>query len=214
MGLRNWFAKNVAGARGYGESMGRSTAENGLALGRILYLAHGIGSNTATTWVFENAPSMSAKGYSVYCADPQKRPPMEDQSRLSILTRAAGVAFAAKVAMNAAQCFSRPENFRDFGRAIGAANAAYMSEHDPNVPLELVTQFVHFVPPRDVRQLLDLNKPGTDDLFGAFLREISSQNGVAVGFQRSGVVGFGTFAVTLASETVSSIQRAAVEFRW
>lgn len=220
MGLKNWFAKNVAGAGAYGGAIGRSTAENGLALGRVLYLSHGTYPGTVTDWVFDDVESMIAKGYRVYCPnafecpDPSERPPMEDRSKLSILTRAAGVAFAAKVAMNAAHCFSDEENYRKFKSSLGSANASYLSLHGSDVPLPLIEQFVLLPVPKTLAQILDLNKPGTDDLFEVFLKEISNQNDVAVGFQRSGPIGFDTWVVTLAEETVSSIQRAASEFKW
>ena len=215
MGLKDWFAKDAPGAGAYGESIGRSTAENGLALGRVLYLAHGTYSGTAKSWVFEDAESMVAEGYSVYCKNASEKPPMEDRSNLSILTRAAGIAFAAKIAMNAAQCFSKQENIRNFNRSIGAANASYVSQHSSEVPMALVTQFVHLAAPSTVTMILNLREPGTGDMFGVFLKEIANQNhGGAVGFQRSGLVGFDTWAVSLAEETVSSIQKAAMNFRW
>lgn len=214
MGLKEWFAKTVAGAGAYGEAIGRSTAENGLALGRVLYLAHGTYDGTAPDWVIEDGESMAAIGYRAYCPDFSNRPPMEDSSRLSILTRAAGVAFAAKVAMSAAQCFSNQENYRNFVRSLAAASADYVSAHSPDVPVALITHFVHLPKPNKVTQLLDLQQPGNGDMFEAFLGEISNQNGVTVAFQRSGPIGFETCAVTLAEQTVSSIQKAAAEFRW
>jgi len=46
MGLKNWFAKNVGGAGGYGDAMGRAAAKNGLALGRTLFMGHGTQSGS------------------------------------------------------------------------------------------------------------------------------------------------------------------------
>ena len=219
MGLKRWLAKNIAGAGAYGGAIGRSTAESGLGLGRVLYLSHGTYFGTATDWVFDDGESMVARGYRVYCPnpvehpDPCERPPMEDSSKLSILTRAAGVAFAAKVAMNVAHCFS-DGNYRKFKRSLASATASYLSLHSRDVPLSLVEQFLVLPMPKKMTQLLDLDKPGTDDVFGVFLEEISKQNGVAVGFQRGGPIGFETLAVVLAEQTVASIQRAASEFGW
>lgn len=214
MRLKNWFAKNIAGAGAYGGAIGRSTAENGLALGRVLYLSHGTYNGTAPDWVIEDAESMAAIGYRAYCPNPSERPPMEDGSKLSILTRAAGVAFAAKVAMKAAQCFSNQENYRNFVHSLAAASADYVSVQSPDVPMALVTQFVHLPVPSNVTQLLDLKEPGTGDVLEVFLGEISNQNGVTVGFQRSGPIGFETWAVTLAEQTAFSIHKAAMEFKW
>jgi hypothetical protein len=220
MGLKNWLAKNIAGVGAYGGAIGRSTAENGLALGRVLYLSHGTYLGIATDWVFDDAESMAAKGYRIYCPnasecpDPSERPPMEDGSKLSILTRAAGVAFAAKVAMNAAHCFSDQENYRKFKHSLGSANASYLSMHGPDVPLPLIEQFVTLPVPKTATEILDFNMPGTGDVFEVLLKEISNLNGVAVGFQRRGPIGFETWVVTLAEQMVSSIQKAAMEFKW
>jgi hypothetical protein len=215
MGVKDWFAKNVAGAGGYGDVMGRSTAENGLALGRTLYLGHGILPGKSIQCVFEDADSMISKGYTVYCVNPSEPPPSADPSKLSVLTRAAGVAFAARVAMNAANCFRKPENPTNFRRSLGASNAAFLKQNSNDVPMELLTHFVRMELPRTVTKALDLARPGTGDMFGAILLEVSRQNQMgSAGFQRRGIVGFDTWAVSLAEETVSSVQKAAQEFGW
>jgi hypothetical protein len=41
VGMKDWLAKNVAGASAYGEVMGRLSVKNGYALGRQLYLGQG-----------------------------------------------------------------------------------------------------------------------------------------------------------------------------
>lgn len=215
MGLKDWVAKNVAGAGAYGDSMGRSTAENGLALGRTLYVGHGISEQRTSIVVFDDAKSMLARGFKLYCTDSTTLPPSEDSSQLSLLTRAAGVAFAARVAMNVAQCFRTDENTTKFRRSLGASNAAYVGRHSPDLPMELVMHFVRMDAPKNVTQMLDLMRPGSGDLLGAILLEISRQLRTgSVGFRRTGVVGFDTWATSLAEQTVTSIQKAAQQFGW
>jgi hypothetical protein len=215
MGLRDWLAKNVAGAGAYGDSMGRSTAENGLALGRTLYLGHGKHTGVPSRFFFDDAESMISHGYSVYCDDPSRMPPNEDYSQLSVLTRAAGVAFAARVAMNAAQCFKNPENLSNFRKSLGASNAAYLSKNSPDLPMEIFTQFVRLEVPRGITQVLDLKWPGSRDLFGIILLHVSEQHeGASVGFQREGILGYKASVVPLVEETISAVQRAALEFSW
>lgn len=195
--------------------MGRSTAENGLALGRTLYLGHGKHAGAPTRFIFDSAETMIAHGYSVYCVDPKRMPPSEDSSKLSIFLRAAGAGFAARVAMNAAQCFANPESLSDFRKALGASNAAYLRKNSPDLSMELFTQFVSFQVPHGITKVLDLKWPGSGDLFGIMLLQISEQHdGAAIGFQRNGVLGYDAQAVLLVEQTISAIQQAAQEFGW
>ena len=39
MGFRNWLAKNLAGAGGYGIALGNEVVTNGIALGRLLIVS-------------------------------------------------------------------------------------------------------------------------------------------------------------------------------
>jgi hypothetical protein len=70
------------------------------------------------------------------------------------------------------------------------------------------------VPPT-VTIALNPEKPGTDDLFGVILGEISNLHRLAsVGFMRRGILGFDHWVVSLVEETTSAIQKAANEFGW
>ena len=213
MGLKNWLARSVAGVDGYGNTMGRSTGENGLALGRTLYLGHGKSERKTIDCVFENAESMVKQGFDLYCRDSSKLAPAADSSNLSVLTRTAGVAFATTIAMNTANCFSNPENIRSFCRSIGSSNAAYLKEASPDIPMELFTQFLKIEVPPSVTKLVDLDRPGSGDLFGVYLLEISKRSGLAsIGFQRRGILGFDDWVTTLAEQTVTAVQGAARQF--
>jgi hypothetical protein len=216
MGLKNWLAKNVAGVGAYGGVMGRESAKNGLAIGRTLYLGHGTCAGKSNRCVFENAESMISEGYTVYCADTNRMPPNEDSSQLSVLTRAAGVAFAMRITDNAAGlCFTKPENHSIFCQSLTASAAPYLMENSPDLPMELLQQFINLKVPPTVTMVVAPEKPGTDDLFGVILREVSNRYGVgSVGFQRRGVLGFDHWVLTLIEETTSVIQKAAREFGW
>jgi hypothetical protein len=215
MGLKNWLAKNVAGIGAYGGVIGREGSKNGLALGRTLYLGHGTHTGKPSSCVFENTESMSSDGFSVYCSDPTRMPPNEDSSQLSILTRAAGVGFAARVASNTANCFSNAENMRTFRRSLAASTALYLEQNSPDVPMELLLNFMNQEVSPTVTKVLDLKRPGTGDLFGTVLIEVSNQHkGASVGFQRRGVLGFDHWVVSLVEQTISAIERAAQEFGW
>jgi hypothetical protein len=216
MGLKNWLAKNVAGVEAYGGVMGRESVKNGLAIGRTLYLGHGSCAGKSRRCVFESAESMISEGYTVYCADTNRMPPNEDSSQLSVLTRAAGVAFAARITDNAAGlCFSKPENHSIFCRSLTASAVPCLKDNSPDLPVELLQQFLNLKVPPTVTVASNPEKPGTDDLFGVILEEISNQHGLAsVGFQRRGILGFDQWVVSLVEETTSAIQKAANEFGW
>jgi len=158
---------------------------------------------------------MMAQGFKPYCTDPTQRPPVEDASKLSTLTRAAGVAFAAKLALQAAhQFFANPANKEKFIRSNGASCMAYLRENSPDIAPELLLQFVHMKLPQGM-PLVDYEQPGTGDLFGAFLKSVSEQNaGPSIGFQRRGILGFDTLVVELSRQTIAMIQKAATDFHW
>jgi hypothetical protein len=215
MGLKQWLGKNVAGVGAYGGSIGRSVAGNGLALGRTLYLGHGKTHRTPNCSFFDSPQAMAAAGYAVYCDDPSRMPPNEDSSELSLLTRAAGIAFAARVAMNASEYFASPDNRSTFRKAIGASTAAYLAEGGRGLSIDLVTHFVRLDAPRGITQVLDLKSPGSNDLFGVLLKEVSERSREAsIGFQRGGILGYSAVVGPLATETTSAVQRAAQEFGW
>jgi hypothetical protein len=216
MGIKNWFANTVAGADAYGESMGRSTAEQGLALGRVLYLGHGTSKANHGIHLFDDAETMVVNGFYPYCSDPEKKPPLENSSRLSALTRAAGVAFAARVAMNAANCFTKKDNLSKFRRSIGAGNTAYLKENCPELRMDLVVEYVNLEAPPTVSSVLDFKAPGTDDLLGVFLDDIVRRRKSTehIAFQRGGILGFDTWVVPLVEQIILKTQQAGREFDW
>lgn len=214
MGLKDWLAKNVAGVGAYGEVIGRESAKNGLALGRTLYLGHGTREGNSSSCVFADSDTMASEGFKLYCVNPDQMPPGEDSSKLSILTRAVGVVFASLVVTNTAGCFAKRENFSHFTRSVGATTMAYVKQNSPDVSQELILELFNMKRSQTVRYLLDFERPGIGDHFGVLLKSISSRGPAAVGFARTGILGFDTWALSLAQETAASIEKAAQEFRW
>jgi hypothetical protein len=116
------FLGRAAGAGAYGGSVGRSAVQNGIELGRLLYLGHGISVESASGGVLicEDAEEMRAKGFNPYWSDISTKPAAEDKSQLSIHCRVAAVALASKLATGAAAaCFSNPaKNNQEFCVAL------------------------------------------------------------------------------------------------
>ena len=85
MGLKDWLAKNLrGGVTSYGSVMGREAVKNGLALGRIVYVGHGIRSTPAEVVVYKDDVEMRQHGFALYCDCNVLSPvAMEDSSALS-----------------------------------------------------------------------------------------------------------------------------------
>lgn len=214
MGLKDWLAANVAGASGYGNAMGRQTVENGLALGRVLYLGHGTRSSPGGSTVFENSAEMEAAGFTLYCPDPLNRPPMEDSSELSRQARAAGVALATQCAITAAYNFMKDKNATAFSRSLGESTRIELQRLDSPVTADLILRYLKLPRPTAAIRVVNLEQPGTDDILSVFLKELARSGSGTVSFQRRGVLGFDLIVVPLAQETVKVISEATQKFSW
>lgn len=216
MGLKDWLTKNVAGASSYGEVMGRECVKNGIVLGRTLYLGHGTRATPLDRFVFEDGEEMQSNGFELYCKDPVSRPALENSSELSVQARVAGIAFATQLTLTAASNFMRNDaTCRDFNRSVGAESKSALTQLNSGITIEQVLHFLNLPATEGVSKVLTLEKPGTNDLLGAYLEELSKKAGSGcVGFQRTGVLGFDVVAVPLVQETVQKIRAACTNFHW
>jgi hypothetical protein len=71
MGLKDWFAKNVAGPNGYGGALGRTAREAGSALGNAVFSSHGKKIGNGSTVIFDTVSEMHAAGFDPYSTIPQ-----------------------------------------------------------------------------------------------------------------------------------------------
>jgi hypothetical protein len=213
MGLKDWLAKNVAGASAYGEVMGRECVKNGIALGRTLYLGHGTRAAPSDRYVFEDGEEMQSNGFELYCKDPLNKPAMEDASELSLQTCAAGVAFAIKLAFTVVENAMRNKaNREDFYRSVAAESEKALL--NSGITMERVSHFIHLPRPEGVSRIL-AEKPGTNDLLGVYLAELSKTIGSGcVGFQRTGILGFDVIVVPLVQETLQKMRTACANYHW
>jgi hypothetical protein len=215
MGLKEWLAKNVAGVSGYGSTMGLEVVKNGRALGRTLYLGHGTRAMASGAVVFENQAEMLAAGFSAYCADPASvyddpasTPPMEDASNLSRHLRALGISFAAACSFRAAHVVMKKANATSFSQSMFRSMSGRLSS---GITPDLLTDYMGI----EHECLLNLEKPGTNDTLFAWLEHAVNKSGAgAIGFQRSGPLGFAAYAVPLVTETWGSVNAATQRFGW
>ncbi len=216
MGFKDLLARGL-GAGSYGHALGREAVKNGGALGRALYLGHGTRTTPCDVFVFENGEHMRSEGFVLYCADETRLPPVEDSSELSKHSRAAGVAFAVQCAMTAAENFIKRDNVTAFIHSMGAAGKAELGGSSSGLTIDLVMRYLDLLesPTPGVAQVLDFEKPGTNDLLSVFLKEAANHyQARAVGFRRGGVLGLDAIAVPLAQETVRMIHEAVEKFCW
>ena len=165
MGLKQWIAKNVARPGAYGETMGRAAVVSGFSFGGALYAGSGIGSDQSASHVVTTREAMIVGGYVISCPDPHPNPPVEDSSKLSALTAAAGIAFATSVAMVAAEnLFELPENRSRFHSAITSAVSRALMERSR----ESSPQLPNFL--RPVRRLKSSVSTASFPLFSSSLR--------------------------------------------
>jgi hypothetical protein len=201
----------------FGSMLGRQCVKNGIALGRTLFLSHGTRASASTVRVFESQDHLSSEGFKPYCTDLLHKPPLEDQSELSRHTRAAGVAFALYCTVTFSGYFKKKQNDELFIAAVGQAIREELGEHDTGITSDLV--FHYYGAPIEAnlakRPLLNIEKPGTDDILAVLLEEVNKQfRGGALGFQRRGHLGFDTIAIPLAEETGRAIMQAVDNFGW
>lgn len=215
MGLKKWMAKNLAGVSGYGNTLGREAVKNGLALGRILYLGHGTRPTSSAPFIFEDSSEMQAAGFAPYCTDPMNRPPLEDASELSKHILVVGTVFASACTYTAAFNYMKEANASSFTRSMGDSVRTELDKMSSGIPSDLLNHYNKLPRPAGITQVLNLENPGTNDLLAVLLEEAVNQSGAgAVGFQRSGVLGFDLIAVPLARETVKMVMAATRQFGW
>jgi hypothetical protein len=215
MGLKNWMAKNLSGVSGYGSTIGREVVKNGLALGRTLYVGHGTSTTASAFRIFEDGDEMAAAGFTPYCPDPMNRPPMEDASELSKHIRVVGVTFAATCTFTAAFNSMKEANASSFTRSMGDSARTELGQPNSGITSELLNHYNKVPRPARITQVLNLDKPGTNDLLSVLLEEAVNQSRAgAIGFQRTGVLGFDLIAVSLAEETVKMVKAATHQFGW
>ena len=170
MGLRDLLGK-AAGASAFGSTFGRSVVENGAALGRTLYLGHGLDRSTSApgSRIFDDAAQMQSAGFDLYCPDPTQLPP-EDSSVLSVHCRAVSMALATHLGLFCSSHFRRQENKSDFNRAMGSGTAEKLRQLNSGVTVEMVQRYTQLNIPIIPTGLKFVSEemPGGGDLLGFY----------------------------------------------
>lgn len=221
MGLKDWFAKNVAGPTGYGQALGRPAREAGSALGNALFSSHGSKPGNASITIFDTMPDMQSAGFEPYSPTPRKIELTSldgaDQTLLKSL-HIAMISFVFVVNSNAALQYMRRDNTSKFRNGLGPSLLQSTVDcglfGDVESARAAVMSYVTALP--QIQTVLNMERPGSEDLLEHFIRKATraSGNNSQYAFVRSGFTGFDSFATTIAEETLKSILAATKKFNW
>ena len=212
MGLKAWLG-NRAGAGGFGRQFARSTVENGLHFGMLLYQGVGVKSGRHGTIVFDSDDELTRAGYELVRVPYSQASSGVTGSLLTNL-KVAGVSVATKMALPASSIYLSRMHCEDFDRSLGTSTREMLSALDANISFESVLSYLKLPAPTNVTQVVSLDRPGDRDLFQSFLSEVGRTEQSGIAFVRGGEFGFGYTLRELARDTVAGVQKAAQEFSW
>lgn len=215
MGIMDLLGR-ASGASGFGSAFGRSVFDNGLALGKTLYIGHGAdrSASPAAAKLFENADAMRSAGFELYRPDLEKWKPVDTSATLTIHCCAASMAIASHLGMFCSRYFNRESNKSDFNRAMGAGTGDKLRQSGDGVSVELFQSYMN-IPISAGLKFVNSDVPGEGDLVGFYLNEVVKRCATyPIGFQRSGPLGFGPPAVALMDDTIKGFEDALARFRW
>ncbi len=197
--------------------MGDAQIENGIALGRTLYLGHGTRTSASDRFVYEDSHELLRNGFTPYCVDPTNRPPLEDNSELSKHSRAAGIAFALSIDSQTSGMFKKRTNFDLYSLAISRKIGSEFRQDRGGIACNMILDYTEALTQSSggKRPILNENEPGTDDSFSVILERLRrSQPSFAVAFQRSGICGFDLIVRPLVYQTLLGVMKATEDFGW
>lgn len=148
-----------------------------------------------------------------YCPGILNRSPSEDSSVLSKHTRIASLAVAVQCTMSVASQFMKPPNASTFNRSLGASTKEALRNLNNGITVEDVLAYLGLPSPEGTT-IINIEKPGSGDAFSLYLAEAVQKTGVAVAFQRGGMLGFGVLAGRLPTEIFNSVGGACNQYHW
>jgi hypothetical protein len=215
MGIMELLGK-TSGAAGFGSAFGRSAFDNGLALGKTLYIGHGTNKATsgAVAKFFNDSDEMRSAGFELFCPDSEKWKPEDLSTTMAIHCCAASMAIASHLGMFCARYFKRESNRSDFNRAMGAGTGDKLRQSKSGITVELFQSYMALQIPNGTK-FVNESAPGEGDLVGFFMNEVTKSSATyPVGFQRSGTLGFGKPAIALMNGTIKGFEDAIAKFHW
>lgn len=221
MGLKDWFAGNVVGPKGYGNALGRTAREAGSALGTAMFSSHGSKQENGPIMIFDTLSDMQSAGFKPYSETPRtvELSSLHETERTLLKNlHVAMVSYAFIANSNAALQYMRRDNTSKFRTGLGPSLLQSTVDcglfDNVEAAQVAVMSYVDSLPP--IPTVLNMERPGSEDLLQFFIDKASQASGNAsrYAFVRSGFTGFDSLAIALTEETLRSILAASKKFNW
>lgn len=223
MGLKDWWAGNVAGPKTYGYCMGRQAREGGSALANVVFISHGARLTGGPPTIFDTQAEMEAAGYrprfsEIVAIDLGSL--TKDEQLLYRSLQTVMISFAFIVNSNAALQYMRRENTSKFRSGLGPSLLRSMVECGLFDRIETaqteVLSYASLVNSASASTVLNLDKPGSGDVLEQFIVRAVAASGSTLhyGFTRTGLTGFDLIALPLAQGIVKAIHGAVTKYSW
>jgi hypothetical protein len=215
MGFMDLLGK-ASGASGYGSAFGRSVFDNGVGLGKRLYLGHGTdkSGSPAGAKMFEDTLALHVAGFELGCLDLDKELTADPQTPLKIHCCIASICVASRLGMMCSGFFKKESNKSDFNRAMGAGTGEKLRQAQDGITVELFQSYMAVSVPSGLK-FVNKDAPGDGDLVGFYVNEAVKRCATyPIGFQRSGPLGFGNPALALMDDTIKRFEDALATYGW
>jgi hypothetical protein len=223
MGLKDWWAGNVAGPKAYGDFIGRDARESGLVLANVLFISHGARLTGGTTNIFDTQAEMEAAGYRPRFSEIVEidfGSLTKDEQLLFRSLQRAMIFFAGMVNLNVALQYMRRENTTKFQSGLRPSLLRSMVKCGLFDRIETaqaeVLSYASLVNSASASIYLNMDKPGSGDFLEQFIVRAVEASGSTLhyGFIRTGLTGFDLIALRLAQETVKAIYGVVTKYGW
>jgi hypothetical protein len=223
MGLKDWWAGNVAGPKSYGDFMGRQAREGGASLANLVFISHGARLTGGPTTIFDTQAEMEAAGYRARFSEIVEidfASLTKDEQLLFRSLQTAMISFAFIMNSNAALQNMRRENTSKFRSGLGPSLLRSMVKCGLFDRLESaqteVLSYANAVDSTSTATVLNMDRPASGDILEQFIVRAVAISGSKphYSFTRTGLTGFDLIALPLAQETVKAIYEAATKYGW
>ena len=215
MGIMDLLGK-ASGASGFGGAFGRSVFDNGLALGKTLYIGHGTDKATsgAVAKFFNDSDEMRSAGFELYCPDQENWKPVDLSATMTIHCCVASMAIGSHLGMFCARYFSRESNKSDFNRAMGAGTGDKLRQSNDGITVGAVSK-LYGTSNSQWNQICERERSWRRRPCGV-LYERSGETlcNLSSWIPKGGTLGFGKPAIALMNDTIKGFEDAIAKFHW
>lgn len=223
MGLKDWWAGNVAGPKGYGDFIGRQAREGGSSLANVVFISHGARLTGGPTTIFDTQAEMEAAGYRPRFSEIVEidfGSLTKNEQLLFRSLQTAMISFVFIMNSNTALQYMRRESTSKFRSGLGPSLLKSMVKCGLFDRIESaqteVLSYANVADSTSITTVLNMDRPASGDLLEQFIVRAVAVSGSKLhyGFTRTGLTGFDLIALPLAQESVKAIYGAVTKYRW